>query len=543
MSGTVLFFILNYLKDKNLAQEKEKKQKQEMDEFKSHLYTNITHEFRTPLTLIQGMATEIQDNPKLSAERASHMILRNSRKLLKLVNQMLALSKLETGIEKANYIQSDIIAYLKYCIESFYSATEAKGIRLKFKTSFNNYVVDFDPEKLESIMTNLISNAIKHTEEDGIIDIVLKKKEAKNGNNMFEIKISDSGVGIDKDKLSKIFDRFYQADEALDHQSVGSGVGLTIVREYIHLMGGIIEVESKVGEGSEFTISLPVSHEAPLADSINVLSVPRSESNITHESIVHIANTNAPRLLIVEDNPDLVSFLQALLGIDYQIITASNGEEGLKQAFDKIPDIIISDVMMPKMDGFSFLKQIKNDIRTSHIPVIMLTAKVDMKSRLEGLESGADAYLSKPFNKQELFVRLRKLLELREHLQQRYSGFEIIPETTETRIQKEDEFINNVKTIIQEDLSNEHINLDDLYKQMGMSRSKFYRKFSALTNMGIHKYIRNYRLHVARKILLAGTLNVSQTAAEVGYSNISYFSRIFKEEFGINPSQIKPSGT
>ena len=539
LSGSMLFFISRYFKEKGTAEEADKRRLIEIDKLKTRLYTNITHEFRTPLTLIQGLSEELTHDADIQIGNAGKMILRNSRKLLSLINRMLALSKLESGLEKLHNIQSDIVGHVKYVVESFHSNAESKEINLEFHTAVNEFIMDFDPDKLEDIIVNLLSNALKFTPEKGVIRVFM---EPVNWNQdgrhqLMKIGVRDSGTGISQDKLSKIFDRFYQGENSMLHHTEGSGIGLTIAREYVQLMQGQITVKSEAGKGTEFLITIPVSRLAPIATTSKSHRMP--EVVVPHEiSDPESTNSEIPLLLIVEDNEDVTAFLHRMLQNHYRIISGQNGREGLDLAIDQIPDIIISDVMMPEMDGFTFVNKIKSDLRTSHIPVIILTAKVDMQSRIQGLEIGADAYLEKPFNKQELFVRLRKLLELRKKLRQRYTGIKISTGDTPGSLSRDDEFMQKIRNVINRNLADKDFKLDELYRNVAMSRSQFYRKFSALTNMGIHKYIRTVRLHKARELLLDGNMNVTTVASEVGIPNISYFSRIFTEEFGFNPSHL-----
>jgi signal transduction histidine kinase/DNA-binding response OmpR family regulator len=539
LSGSILFFIINYFNEKNQTEEKEKNRLIEIDTLKTKLYTNITHEFRTPLTIIQGLSEEIGEHIDPKIGNSGRMILRNSHKLLRLINKMLALSKLESGTEKLQNVRSDIVSHVKYLVESFHSAAQSREIELDFRSEAIEFTMDFDPDKLEDVLINLISNAVKFTPRHGHVLVQMEVSDEINSSHSQSmiIRVHDSGPGIPDAKLDRIYDRFYQVEETSLHHSEGSGLGLTIAYEYVQLMKGEISVKSEQNTGTKFTITLPVTRIAPLAD---VLKLKTTLKTIDQASTIPVIGAkDAPLLLIVEDNEDVIAFLQKLLENDYRIISGENGLQGYQLAREEIPDIIISDVMMPEMDGFTFLKKIKTDILTSHIPVIMLTARVDMNSRIKGLETGADAYLEKPFNKQELLVRLRKMLELREQMRRQYEGLNIPQKNVLKNLSKEDEFILQVRSILEEHISDKNFQLELLYKEMAMSRSQFYRKFSALTNMGIKKYLRKLRLNKARKLLQSGKGNVSTIAQEVGIPNISYFSRIFSEEFGVSPSKIE----
>jgi CheY-like chemotaxis protein len=355
-----------------------------------------------------------------------------------------------------------------------------------------------------------------------------------------EIQVGDTGEGISADKLPHIFDRFFQAESRSEHHQQGSGIGLALVREYVHLLGGTIGVESQPGAGTTFTVRLPVHREGPPAPArIQLESAGATDLPAAVPLEVALDQSERPLLLVVEDNADVIYYLRSLLHEQYRVVTAANGEEGLHLARTHIPDIIISDIMMPVMDGLTLLDRLKSDPLTSHIPVIMLTARADQSSRLSGLERGAEAYLAKPFQPEELFIRLRKLLELRQLLRERYASLDQEQRATTPAFALEDQFMTRVREILALHLDDESFGIAELCRELAMSRTQVYRKFAALTDMTVNQYLRRYRLYEARKLLRETDLSVGQVALEVGLPNLSYFSRAFTETFGVNPSQVE----
>ncbi|MCI0523316.1 MAG: ATP-binding protein, partial [Bacteroidales bacterium] len=401
----------------------------------------------------------------------------------------------------------------------------------------------YEPEKLLHIISNLISNAIKFTPPCGRVEVSSALREG----NRFEIRVSDTGQGIPEDHLPHIFDRFYRVDEHNASASAGSGLGLSLTREMVKLLEGTIAAGSIYGEGTEFVIDLPVTCDAPLQEgpvlhemkgriSAYLLSARRSEA--LSKALANRRNEK-PMLLLVEDNSDVVFYLMSLLERDYDLIVAANGEEGVLKAVEYVPDIILSDLMMPVMDGITMLDSVKNDFRTSHIPVVLLTARADIASRLEGLERGADAYITKPFDKDELKVQLRALISQRIKLQERYAGFGNLVLNEEKDFHFEDSFMRKIREIMHSNLGDEGFDINRLSHEMAMSRTQLYRKFRSLTNMTITEYLRFMRLHRAKELLHDSLLTVAEAAYRTGFKNVSHFSRVFKREFGENPSTIR----
>ncbi|MBK8503980.1 MAG: hybrid sensor histidine kinase/response regulator [Saprospiraceae bacterium] len=400
---------------------KEKERLQELDQFKTQLYTNITHEFRTPLTVISGISDQIKNQPE-----EKKLIQRNSQQLLDLVNQMLDLNKIDSGHLTPHWIQTDIIFQIKYLSESYRSPAESQNKRFNLQILEDSLWMDTDPQMLERILSNLVHNAIKFSPEGGQISL----RVARSTTGFCQITVQDTGKGIPTDQLHKIFDRFYQVDHTTTRQGEGTGIGLALVKELTELLEGKVSVNSILNQATIFTIELPIRQIAEIKtwvpESMGKKRVPIEKVN-KQPSATKKEKKELPKILIIEDHPDVRIYLTRLLVNNYQLLEADNGKSGLSQAFDQIPDLIISDIMMPQMDGLQLCQQIKNDGRTSHIPVILLTAKSTQDDRIQGLEEGADAYLTKPFDKKELYIRIEKLLENREKLQLHYQRFQMLP--------------------------------------------------------------------------------------------------------------------
>ncbi|MEM6697471.1 MAG: ATP-binding protein, partial [Bacteroidota bacterium] len=436
-----------------LEQQKSERLK-ELDEAKSRIYTNITHEFRTPLTVISGLIDQVDDQHDFKTP-----IQRNSSQLLNLVNQMLDLRKLETGNLTVHYVQADIIRYLRYLTSSFQSYAESKQIGLHFLTEKAQFVMDFDQEKIARIFYNLLSNAIKFTNEGGNIYIRTAIQPTQ-----FQLEIKDTGRGIPEKELPYIFEQFYQVDNSSTRRGEGTGIGLTLVKELVNILKGTIQVESRIGEGTTFRMTLPITnnarleHDVPSDQSDNgkmVVTTPISTEPSNIESTA--ADLSKPTVLLVEDNADVLHYLISCLKDQYEIEIAMNGAEGIQKAIENTPDIIVSDVMMPEKNGFELCETLKADVRSSHIPIILLTAKVDLNARLEGLGKGANAYLSKPFHQEELLLILQNQLQIRQQLQARFgqvitNGQVTTDNATELDVAIEDAFLKNIRSLVEMDL-------------------------------------------------------------------------------------------
>jgi signal transduction histidine kinase/ligand-binding sensor domain-containing protein/DNA-binding response OmpR family regulator len=562
------------------------REKEDTDRMKSRFFANISHEFRTPLTLILGPSEKIISNSKeKETQKQTSLIKRNASRLLDLVNQLLDLSKLEAGKLKLRVSQGNIVSFVKGITMSFESLAERKNIILNFKAIQNDIELYFDRDKIAKILTNLLSNAFKFTGEGGEITVSISLSHAEldsassdkiqipipinsGRNDRINIRIQDTGIGISEDELPKLFDRFYQTDSSQTKVHEGSGIGLALTKELVELHHGNIQVKSTIGEGSTFTIEFPLGKEhlnndemvvEEEADSSVILN---TANNLTRVNLDNAALDSSRQkvgqalpdsnqtsqnddeekeektiILIVEDNTDVRNYIKDSLTNNYQIEEASNGEQGIKKSEQIIPDLIISDIMMPEMDGNELTRRIKNDERTSHIPVILLTAKSQQESKIEGLETGADDYITKPFDTKELQVRIKNLITIRKRLYEKYSRGDYV--WKKKKISSLDErFMNKVTEVIENHISEEDFNIEQFSKEIGMSRVQLYRKLKALSGKSASHYIRSVRLFKARKMLQENQSNISEIAYSVGFSTPQYFTKCFKEEFGYLPSDL-----
>ncbi|MBI1227068.1 MAG: helix-turn-helix domain-containing protein [Bacteroidetes bacterium] len=550
----------------------------ELDSVKNRLFANITHEFRTPLTIILGVAEQLKSGKMADAEQGLEMIERNGTNLLGLVNQMLELSKMENGSVSLNLQQGDVVAYLKYVTNNFQSLAADKKIGLHFLSDLDGQLMDFDAEQLQKVLSNLLSNAMKFTPAGGNVYVsVAGQFILENGPTTLLLKVRDTGVGIPQDKLPHIFDRFFQASEGAKQ---GTGIGLALTKELVKLMGGDISARSWKEEGTEFIVTLPITRKAEKVLSLGIENAPTEavvEPEISQEiedeltASLSVLSTfsmgenlggvsqlpdspslgggrgeaELPLLLLIEDNPDVMTYVKTCLSGNYRLLTASNGQEGVELATQHVPDLVVTDVMMPVMDGYQVCNFLKNDERTSHVPVIMLTAKAGLESRLEGLELGADAYLAKPFHRDELLVQIRNLLATRRRLQRHYRsvagiGNEHFPiKFTKTAApemkESEDYFVKKLRRAVEAHLDDAEFNVESLCKEIGMSHSHLHRKLSAVTGCSASKFIRQIRLSKAKELLEDPNLTITAVAFDSGFNDPGYFGRVFKQEFGMTP--------
>lgn len=513
----------------------------EIAAFKSRFFTNITHEFRTPLTVILGMSEQLQEQSP-AADQDSRLreftaiIRRNGAALLRLVNEILDLSKMEVNTLTLQYIQSDVLRQLRYTAGSLHSLAHSKGVQLVVESQDAPFMMDFDPDRLSQIVHNLLSNAIKFTPSGGKVTLSASRA-IEHGAEYLLMEISDTGAGIPPEDLPYIFDRYYQAKNQSYADRGGSGIGLSFTYELVKLMGGTISVESVIERGATFKVLLPVRLSAPTKQLIATQEEPapwliKKESLSTPE-----VGARLPALLLIEDNPDVMAYLSACLQGTYRLYQAYNGRDGVELAFETAPDLVLSDVMMPVMDGFEVCQALKNDHRTSHVPIVLLTAKATMEDRIAGLQRGADAYLAKPFNQAELLLQLGNLLQLRQRLQARYAGMELPEPTSDPELEIEDKFLRQFRQFIESQLDNPGLSVDDLCRAVGMGRTNLHQKISSLTGQSAMQYVRAMRLREARRLLETGGLNVSEVAFAVGFDDPKYFSRVFTEAMGMPPTR------
>ena len=513
---------------------------QELDRLKSGFFANISHELRTPLTLILGPLDSlrnesISDNFKTKLD----MMKRNGIRLLQLINQLLDFSKIEAGSIRLEAAEMDLVAFVKRIVASFMSAAERKNISLEFIAEDRALLCYFDADKMDKVLANLLSNAFKFTQEYGRIEVHIRKEETR-----VYIVVRDTGIGIPEDQLARIFDRFHQVDDSHTRKAEGAGIGLALAREMVELHHGNIAVKSQPGQGSEFTVHL-VLGRAHLKDE-EIIKSPVKES-IFAPTTLEPAAAESPQktdrrhgkanVLVVEDNRDLRFYIRDLLSNDYNIRQARNGQEGFAVAAEKTPDLIISDVMMPEMDGYELCERIKTDERTSHIPVILLTARADESDKLTGLETGADDYIIKPFSVRELRVRARNLIEQRKKLREKFrSKLDVNPgEVTVTSMDQQ--FLKRAIDIVEEHLTTPDFSIEILAQKIGLSRMHLFRKIKALTDLSASQFVLVIRLKRAAQLLAEKAGTVTEIAYQVGFDNPSYFSACFRKQFGVRPSQ------
>ncbi|MBE0679338.1 MAG: response regulator [Bacteroidales bacterium] len=541
ISGFAMVFILNFISQRVMLEKSETDRIKEIDEARTRLFTNITHEFRTPLTVITGMNDLIRREPERWLTEGTDAVDRNAKVMLTLVNQMLDLSKLESGAMPVRLIRADINIYIRYIVELFRSVAATAKISLNYTPCEPSPVIDYDPEKLMQIVSNLISNALKFTQQTGSVEISTAMTEGRE----FEIRVSDNGSGISEDFLPNIFDRFSRGESGHSDITPGSGLGLALTKELVLLLGGTIKADSVYGSGTEFVVTLPATQTADVqtvpglheikGKMSHVIFNLRSQKRKVPEISLH-GHTERPMVLVVEDNDDVIHYLMNILSKDYDVIVAGSGDEGLNKAIEYIPDLILTDIMMPVMDGIEMLGRVKQNPLTSHIPVVVLTARADVASRIDGLGRGADAYLAKPFNSEELQVQLHSLISQRKRLQERYAAVGHLDLEEEKDFHIEDAFMKKVREIMLANLGDENLDIQHICDQMSMSRTQLYRKFRSLTNKTVTEYLRSLRLHRAHELLTGHKLTVAEAAYRTGFRNVSHFSRVYKFEFGINPS-------
>ena len=509
-----------YIKSSQVV--KEKMHLENLSQIKSQFFANISHEFRTPLTLIksplQSLQSEISD---ITQRNKLNLIDTNSTRMLQLVDQLLELSKIDSGNIKLILKDGNISSFLTSIIEPFQFQSKEKAIHFTSniqKTIENN---GFDKDVIEKIVTNLVSNAFKYAPENESINFTSLVE-----NSILKLEVSNTGSDIKKEDLSKLFERFYQKNETQQ----GVGIGLALVKELVDLYKGTIVTSLENGELS-FVVSLPLS----IANE-NAVIIPSKETTSTIKNSA-TSETELPILLIIDDNAEIRSIVKDIFKNDYQILEAQDGEEGLEWAQNQIPDCIISDVMMPKMDGFQFTKAIKSNELTSFIPVILLTAKTSDEAHLEGLKSTADAFLTKPFNNEIVKATVQQLIAERKKLHARYSQ-ELVLKPVDIVINSVDEkFIERLQTILDKNLSNSEFTIENFVVEIGMSRMQLHRKLKSLLGVSATEFLRNERLKVATELLKQGNGNISEIAYSVGFSDVSYFSKCFKEMYHCTPTE------
>ncbi len=506
-------------------------------------FTNISHEFRTPLTLLHGPLETISKTESLSTEGSKlvNLMRKNVQVLMKLIDQIIEFRRYENGKMQMYYTLGDIKLFVSEICDSFIELSKKRRIHFSFNASDEDFTLWFDSDKMEKICYNLISNAMKFTPENGSIKVYLSK-EKMNEEYFAKLTITDTGIGISEQHIHQIFDRFYKADRA----AAGSGIGLALTKVLVEQHNGTIAVESAEGKGSSFEIRFPfkqkdiaVNEQYPILSSNNSFAddVYLIDDEFDDTSDENKLERNKPLILIVEDNMDLRQYIKSLLHDEYQIIEAPNGQIGNLKAMKYIPELIISDVMMDVMDGFELCKQIKENITTSHIPFMLLTACVQDEQRAMGFESGADAYIPKPFNEDLLKIRIRKIVENREKVKGFFQKNLTFGERKETVAEIDKTFMTKFRKLIEERLIDSDLNVDEIGKNLGLSRVQLYRKIKSLTNYAPNELVRIIRLKAAEQLLINSEKTISEVAYDTGFTSPSYFTKCFKEYFNESPTQ------
>lgn len=507
-----------------------------LDRAKSRFFANITHEIRTPLTLVIGPGEQLLEEKDLSRiRRGLRGMLTNARSLLQLINQLLDISKLEHASMRVEARRGDIMDFTRALVGQFDALAERKALQLDFHCSPHVWETALDFGKWEKIVRNLLSNALKYSPAGGQVQVRLDRATIGDV-PCLRLQVRDSGQGIPPRELDRIFDRFYQvAGNGADHPG-GTGIGLALVKELVELQEGTVEVESRVGEGTAFTVRLPIMSDGDKQE---------SEAQPADD-----APDTRLKLLLIEDNAALRRFVRSCIDAQrYDVIEAADGEAGIRKAFEIVPDLIISDVMMPKRDGFEVLQAIRTHVATSHVPCILLTARASLESKLEGLRRGADAYLTKPFSPEELRIRIRKLLELRGLMQERYRPAMTLQELAVPRkelpeeLKSEAHFMADLVAFIEANMDNPDLKVQMIAGHFGVSRPQLYRKLSAITDVGVAELIRSARCERALELIKAGEMRMSEIAYAIGYSSPAHFSRSFKQQFGLSPTEVMKSET
>ncbi len=514
----------------------EAERKMELEQLKIKFLTNLSHELKTPLTLILNPIENLLMREK-SVETVDtlNLINRNAKRLLNLVNQLMDFRKIEDNELKLNPIEGDLITVAKEIFDSFKYISARKQINLDFKSTINTYQTYFDKDKIERILLNLLSNALKFTNENGNVYFHIET----DNNNGIKLIIGDSGIGLTNDALEKIFDRFYQVNNDANILNQGSGIGLSITQEFVKLHDGSIHVESQVGKGSIFTVFLPLKN---IADSEYIYTTLLQEGvNETYtadkENPIESSELDKPLVLLVDDNEDIRAYLRESLRGTYRIVEASDGKEAWKKALSSHPEIIVSDINMPNMDGITLVKKIKKDSRTKHIPVILLTVLSDEINQIKGLETGASDYLTKPFSFQLLSIKINNLLNLNNTLKDTYSK-QISIEVPEIAFASEDEmFLLKISQYVEEQINSPDLSITELSKKMNTSRGTLYNRILSLTGETPVEYIRSIKLKKAAILLEKSDMKISHIGYEVGFSNPNYFTRAFKAKYHVSPSQ------
>lgn len=518
------------------------KKMHEVDELKFKFFTNISHEFKTPISLIMAPVDKLLKEVKSEEHKELlNIIYRNATNLLNMVNEILEFRKLDLNKMSLKLTQGDIVLFIRQICHSFSTLAKQKAIDFTFTSSLEKLEMKFDQEKIKRIITNLLSNAFKYTEYGEIsVRLGIVENFSSEKRNLL-IEVSDSGIGIEKEHLGKIFDRFYRVENQQRIDATGTGVGLHLVSEYVKLHNGEIHIQSEVNKGSVFSVTIPILEAIGYSETISEEKFePKSEPQSESQSAkLHKNKLEEPLLLIVDDNEDFRNFIAGLFTETYRLIFAQDGEEALNIAIDQLPDVVLCDVMMPRMDGYEFCKKMKADLKTANIPVILITAKASDENKFTGFEAGADDYVSKPFSIDLLMLKVSRMAERRKKfLDAQKHKIDLSPSEIEI-ISESEKFVKKAIAIVEENMGNPNFLVEDLCSEMAMSRVGFYKQILSITEKTPSEFIRHIRLKRAADLLEKSELYVNEIAFQVGFNDPKYFRKYFKDEYGVTPNEYK----
>lgn len=556
----LLIVVYKSLRSKNRLNRELSRQKEQLEEQRDQLielshqleeathaklvfFTNISHDFRTPLTLVADPVEQLLADPSLEGDRRRMLLLvqRNVQILLRLVNQILDFRRYETGKMEFTPVPLDLLQCFVEWNDSFQAAARRKHIHFSFDSMPDtDYHTQADAEKLERIYFNLLANAFKFTPENGKVTVRLATLK-KDSVPFFRFTVANTGSLISAEHIRSIFDRFYK----IDRHHTGSGIGLALVKAFVEIHGGSISVESDERLGTVFTVDLPVRTceegtyvvTAPMEES----APDRVDSLLREDEVENLNDPSKPSVLVIDDNADIRAYVHTLLNSEYSIIEAADGTEGIRKAMKYVPDVIISDVMMPGIDGIECCRRLKGELQTCHIPVILLTACSLDEQRIQGYAGGADSYISKPFSSQLLLTRIRNLIESRQRMKQFFGDRQTLAKEDICDMDKD--FVERFKSLIEVKMGDSELNVEDLGKEMGLSRVQLYRKIKSLTNYAPNELLRMARLKKAASLLASSDMTIAEVGYEVGFTSPSYFAKCYKEQFGESPTEfLKRSG-
>lgn len=545
--GTAAIIRFARLRQSYKLEQLEKQQQAAMHQLKLQFFTNVAHEFRTPLTLIIGPLEDLiqhwRKDQDSSARQRLNIIYNNAQRMLDLVNQLLTFRKMEEGHEPMQVEATDLSSFLKTISESFADHAAMRQIQYTLQGAGHPVTVWIDREKMSKVFFNLLSNAFKFTPDGGEIRVLIRQTKA----TIF-VDVKDNGVGIEPGLHQQVFQRFYEKSvhPKTASQIKGMGIGLALSRQLVQLHHGQLTLESQSGQGATFSVALPQGNQhfsteelsatdkeltTPLLEPVYAIAAAQ-EDNVPVQK-----KTNLPLLLTVEDNPEVQAYIRSIFADQYRIITAGDGKDGVAKAQEHNPDLILSDVMMPKMDGFELCQQLKTNLATSHIPIILLTARTTLNDRLEGLETGADDYISKPFHPDELRLKVRNTLLQRQRIRERFGQSRHFEPKDVAVTSADEEFLTKLIELIEANIGNPHFNIEQFAQELAVSRALLFTKIKTLTDHTPKNFLKSFRLKRAAQLLSTGKLNVSEVAYQVGFNEPKYFSRVFQQEFGVPPSQ------